>query len=72
MKVSNMEPMMPRFIPELISLVGTIRERIGGLKEKLHPIRARAVAAVISDMNSYHSNLIEGRRTYPKDIERAM
>ena len=38
MKVSSMEPMMPRVTPELISLSGAIRERIGGLKEKLHPI----------------------------------
>ena len=34
MKVSSMEPMMPRVTPEIISLSGAIRERIGGLKEK--------------------------------------
>ena len=66
MKVSSMEPMMPRVTPELISL------RIGGLKEKLHPITAKAVSAVVADMNSYYSNLIEGHHTYPKDIERAL
>ena len=67
-----MEPMMPRVTPELISLSGAIRERIGGLKEKLHPITAKAVSAVVADMNSYYSNLIEGHHTYPKDIERAL
>lgn len=72
MKVSSMEPIMPRVTPELISLSGAIRERIGGLKEKLHPITAKAVSAVIADMNSYYSNLIEGHHTYPKDIERAL
>ena len=72
MKVSSMEPMMPRITPELISLSGAIRERIGGLKEKLHPITAKAVSAVVVDMNSYYSNLIEGHHTYPKDIERAL
>lgn len=72
MKVSSMEPMMPRVTPELISLSGAIRERIGGLKEKLHPITAKAVSAVVADMNSYYSNLIEGHHTYPKDIERAL
>lgn len=66
-----MEPMMPRVTPELISLSGAIRERIGGLKEKLHPITAKAVSAVVADMNSYYSNLIEGHHTYPKDIENA-
>lgn len=72
MKVSSMEPMMPRVTPELISLSGAIRERIGGLKEKLHPITAKAVSAVVANMNSYYSNLIEGHHTYPKDIERAL
>lgn len=72
MKVSSMEPMMPRVTPELISLSGAIRERIGGLKEKLHPITAKAVSAIVADMNSYYSNLIEGHHTYPKDIERAL
>lgn len=72
MKVSTMEPMMPRVTPELISLSGAIRERIGGLKEKLHPITAKAVSALVADMNSYYSNLIEGYHTYPKDIERAL
>ncbi len=72
MKVSSMEPMMPRVTPELISLSGAIRERIGGLKEKLHPITAKAVSVVVADMNSYYSNLIEGHHTYPKDIERAL
>ena len=72
MKVSSMEPMMPRVTPELISLSGAIRERIGGLKEKLHPITAKAVSAVVADMDSYYSNLIEGHHTYPKDIERAL
>lgn len=72
MKVSSMEPMMPRVTPELISLSGAIREKIGGLKEKLHPITAKAVSAVVADMNSYYSNLIEGHHTYPKDIERAL
>jgi len=72
MKVSSMEPMMPRVTPELISLSGAIRERIGGLKGKLHPITAKAVSAVVADMNSYYSNLIEGHHTYPKDIERAL
>lgn len=72
MKISNMEPMMPRATPELTSLIGAIRGRIGGLQEKLHPITARAVSAVVADMNSYYSNLIEGHHTYPKDIERAL
>ena len=72
MSISHMEPMMPRLTSELISTVGTIRERIGGLNEKLHPITARAVASVVADMNSYYSNLIEGHHTYPRDIERAL
>ena len=66
-----MEPMMPAISTALASWTGIIRERIGELKEKLHPVTARAVAAVVADMNSYYSNLIEGQPTLPREIERA-
>lgn len=32
----------------------------------------RSVAALIREMNSYYSNLIEGHKTLPRDIERAL
>ena len=71
-KPSNMEPLMPSMDDELLSISAEISERIGRLKEKLHPITAKSVAAILADMNSYYSNLIEGHHTYPREIERAI
>jgi hypothetical protein len=31
-----------------------------------------SVAALLQQMNSYYSNLIEGHQTHPRDIERAL
>jgi Fic family protein len=38
----------------------------------MHPITARAVAAMVVNMNSYYSNLIEGHFTHPLDIDKAL
>ena len=35
-------------------------------------ITRRQIAEVVRMMNSYYSNLIEGHRTFPKDIELAL
>ena len=67
----NMEPLMPSLDKDLVALSGEISEHIGGLREKLHPIIAKEVSRILSDMNSYYSNLIEGQPTYPREIERA-
>ncbi|MGZ8251288.1 MAG: Fic family protein [Methylophilaceae bacterium] len=42
------------------------------LAASLHPLSAQAVAGLVSNMNCYYSNLIEGHDTKPADIERAM
>ena len=42
------------------------------LAAALHPLSAEAVATLVSSMNCYYSNLIEGHDTKPADIERAM
>ena len=41
------------------------------LRGKLHPLTQLAVAELVRDMNCYYSNLIEGHRTLPIDIEKA-
>jgi Fic family protein len=38
----------------------------------LHPRTAASLASLVRTMNSYYSNLIEGNKTLPKDIERAL
>lgn len=42
------------------------------LSASIHPISANAIGALVSSMNCYYSNLIEGHNTKPVDIERAM
>lgn len=69
---ANMEPMMPQGdMRALEELSCVLLQKIGGLKEKLHPTTSAAVAEIVSEMNSYYSNLIEGNKTLPQDIEKA-
>jgi Fic family protein len=42
------------------------------LGKALHPRTAADLAGVVRIMNAYYSNLIEGRHTQPRDIERAL
>ena len=42
------------------------------LRASLHPITRGLVADLVRSMNSYYSNLIEGHRTRPRDIEAAI
>lgn len=42
------------------------------LGASLHPLSAVAVAHLVSNMNCYYSNLIEGHDTKPADIEKAL
>lgn len=70
---SDMEPLLPEDGDG--GLAGTalllIRkaERLRGL---LHPITRKSVAQLVRSMNSYYSNLIEGHRTTPRDIDAAL
>ncbi len=69
---SNMEPLLPETDAELTGLaVAVIRgaERLGTL---LHPITRKSVAGLVRSMNSYYSNLIEGHRIRPQDIDAAL
>ena len=42
------------------------------LRACLHPITRQSVKDLVRSMNSYYSNLIEGHRTKPRDIEAAI
>lgn len=68
-----MEPLLPEDRDGHLSALALelIRkaERLGG---RLHPITQRSVAGLVRSMNSYYSNLIEGHRTTPADIEAAL
>lgn len=50
--------------------IGVVRASadLGGA---LPPLTRRSIAALLRNMNSYYSNLIEGHKTHPRDIEQA-
>jgi Fic family protein len=66
-----MEPLFPESGPLLDPALDLIREA-NALGGQLHPITRREVAELLRTINTYHSNLIEGHNTRPRDIERAL
>jgi Fic family protein len=69
-----MEPMLPESSrPALAELTSEILRKAGRLSAQVpSPIIRRKVARLVLEMNSYYSNLIEGHKTLPRDIERAL
>lgn len=69
-----MEPLFPdSSVPILAELTGEILRKAGQLSAQLPSLITRQrIASLVREMNSYYSNLIEGHKTLPRDIERAM
>lgn len=69
-----MEPLFPTARRgRLAELSAEIFRRSGELTSSLPSLAVRQeLAKLVREMNSYYSNLIEGHKTLPKDIERAM
>lgn len=69
-----MEPLVPASgAPELAELTVEIFRKAGELSAALPSQAVRSgVAGLVREMNSYYSNLIEGHKTLPRDIERAL
>lgn len=66
-----MEPLLPAsagLAEPAMALLGEATA-LGG---RLHPVTRRSVADLLRTINTYHSNLIEGHDTRPRDIERAL
>ena len=72
--LSSMEPMTPTSgLGELSVLSAQIFQKSGELRRCLPSKSARTeLARLMREMNSYYSNLIEGHKTLPRDIERAL
>jgi Fic family protein len=73
-RVTSMEPLLPAGgAAELAEVSVEIFRKSGELSTTL-PSKSvrRGVAALIREMNSYYSNLIEGHKTLPRDIARAL
>ncbi|MDB6017481.1 MAG: filamentation induced by cAMP protein Fic [Pedosphaera sp.] len=71
-QISDMEPLLPEKGTELQDLALTLIRKSERLRSLLHPITRQAVAGLIRSMNSYYSNLIEGHRTTPLDMDAAL
>lgn len=71
---SSMEPLLPASrLPELAELSCEIWRRSNRLLEQIPSHGCRiAIAHLVCGMNSYYSNLIEGHKTLPRDIESAL
>jgi Fic family protein len=71
---SAMEPLLPRERgARLAELTCDILKASGRLTGHVHsPHVLERVADLVRTMNCYYSNLIEGHKTIPRDIERAM
>lgn len=71
---SSMEPMSPTSgLGGLSALSALILRKSGELRTSLPSKTARTeLARLMREMNSYYSNLIEGHKTLPRDIEKAL
>jgi len=70
---TQMEPLFPTARAEqLADLAVELVRQSAALGSRLRGPTREAVIALLRQMNSYYSNLIEGHHTQPIDIERAM
>jgi Fic family protein len=71
---TSMEPLLPVAGREtLAKITCDILAASGRLTGQVHsPEVLRRVAGLVREMNCYYSNLIEGHKTTPRDIERAL
>lgn len=72
--INQMEPMMPSEpLPNgLEDMALEIIRESAKLGAMIHPITRGELAKLFREMNSYYSNLIEGHKTSPIDIQRAL
>ena len=75
-KTTLMEPLLighsSRHRPELTDLALELAQKSAGFRRSLPEGVVSALADLVRAMNCYYSNLIEGHKTHPVDIERAM
>ncbi len=69
--LSAIEPLLPASGSLTEAALALVREA-NALGNLLHPTTRRSVADLLRTINTYHSNLIEGHDTRPRDIERAL
>lgn len=69
--ISSVEPLLPDLgRADLAALSQKITLAVGALQGLVHSALVRdKIAALVREMNCYYSNLIEGHKTLPRDIE---
>lgn len=67
----QLEPYVLTELGDVEPLIQALLETDNRLRGQVHPLTQATVAELVRDMNCYYSNLIEGHRTLPVDIERA-
>jgi Fic family protein len=71
--VQRIEPTRPEEASAaLIDVIADLTAAAATLGKALHPRTAANLADLVRITNTYYSNLIEGHRTRPRDIERAL
>ncbi len=73
-RISAMEPLLPlQRRAELAEVSAEIFRKVGRLSGQVHsPVVRGKLAVLLRWMNCYYSNLIEGHKTEPRAIERAL
>lgn len=69
----RIEPARLEETPEAVAdVIAELSAASAALGARLHPTTAANLADLVRLMNCYYSNLIEGHKTRPRDIERAL
>jgi Fic family protein len=69
---SDIEPLFPKEDVRRLERATQVMTRAAALGSALHPEVRGRVAELVRSMNGYYSNLIEGHRTHPADLEAAL
>lgn len=71
--ITEIEPLLPEYGKDkLAERCITLLSLAGGLGVNLNKDILKEISGLVINMNSYYSNLIEGNRTTPLEIEKAM
>jgi hypothetical protein len=65
-------PSLDQYPADLADVIAELTAVATKLGLRLHPATASSLAQLVRVMNCFYSNLIDGRNTRPRDIERAL
>ena len=66
---ASLNPLHPTMAATWINACSELIVAATRLQEQLPPVTRQALAPLLAHMNCYYSNLIEGHRTYPDEVE---